>query len=519
VADAASTTGRLLDRAAESAAKPSGSPLEVWTRSVEGAKEHLQNFDPTRPPVLKQSMEDLGKAVAGRDWNRSSWDGVGKGMAQQARALGNQALDLIHLGKGKSPQGVLGHIGAAFGLLTAAEQLVSMPLSRIPFPALPAVRIGDFDVGLPHGHPHPPNTPPAPPMMLPSTGPVIPIPFVSGAGNVLINGLPAARCGDMGLGIWCGGYFPLYEIKLGSSNVWIEGARAARLAVDVTTHCIFTDPKPAKPKDAPIGPMFGFTVSASSDVAIGGVPMPSLSAKVMGAAFKALFKRLGKLIGWLRGKLGGKLKGNFGKPRNYRSPGGGGNAANYGRSASVGVTDFVNLKSYQRACQLIEELKSNGKLKFAPDSSPEFIAKAEADLRLIGSSKTGSKILEDIKASGKKVVLAEGEAASHPVTSEGKMDFSDRANPQLGEGSDSLVHYNPDEWMGPHSPPDTVLAHELGHARNASKGMDMGDVQFSNPSTRSRWSNPEEMQNIQDIENPYRQERGLPERTGHDHCP
>jgi uncharacterized Zn-binding protein involved in type VI secretion len=489
----------------------------VWTRSVEAAQESLHNYDPSKPPVLKQSMEDLGKAVADRDWNHSSWDGVGKGMAQQARAFGNQALGLVHLGDGKSPQGVMGHIGAAFGLLTTAEQAVSMPLSRIPFPALPAVRILDFDIGLPHGHPHPPNTPPAPPLMLPSTGPVIPIPFVSGAGTVLINGRPAARCGDMGLGIWCGGYFPLYEIKLGSSNVWIEGARAARLAVDITTHCIFTDPKPAKPKDTPIGPMFGFTISASGDVVIGGVPTPSLSAKVMGAAFKALFKRLGKLIGWLRSKLGKARR--YGPLPDVRGPARRGGGGALGKSASVGKTPFVNLKSYQKACQLLDELKEAKQLIIKSDN-PEFVAKAEADLRLIGCSKTGRKVLEDIRDSGKKVFLMEGEASSKPASEfDARYDFEHPEGARPGEGSNSVVKYNPDQWHGPETPPDVALLHEMGHARNAAKGVDMEGVGFPDPGDKARWTDGEELQNIKDTENPYREERGLPKRTGHDDTP
>ena len=59
--------------------------------------------------------------------------------------------------------------------------------------------------------------------------------------------MPAARCGDMGLGVWCGGYFPMYEVFLGSSNVWIEGNRAGRVGVDITKHCIFSAPKPNDP--------------------------------------------------------------------------------------------------------------------------------------------------------------------------------------------------------------------------------------------------------------------------------
>ena len=63
---------------------------------------------------------------------------------------------------------------AGAGLMGAVEQLISLPLSAIPFPAFPAVRVTDMDVGLPHAHMHPPNlTPPNPvPVPLPSTGPV-----------------------------------------------------------------------------------------------------------------------------------------------------------------------------------------------------------------------------------------------------------------------------------------------------------------------------------------------------------
>jgi hypothetical protein len=92
----------------------------------------------------------------------------------------------------------------------------------------------------------------------------------------------------------------MYEILLGSSNVWLEGQRAARLAVDVTKHCTFSSPKPAKPQDPPLGNFFGFTISASSNVAIGGIPMPSLTAKAMAYGLKKLFQGLGKLIARLR---------------------------------------------------------------------------------------------------------------------------------------------------------------------------------------------------------------------------
>lgn len=182
--------------------------------------------------------------------------------------------------------GTVAGVGAVFGILASLEQMISAPLSVLPFPALPAIRVADMDVGLPHAHTHPPNSPPAPPVPFPSTGPIIPIPFLSGATTTLINGMPAARCGDMGLGIWCGGYFPMYEVFLGPSSVWIEGQRAGRLLVDITRRCLFISPKPSDP---PLGPMVGMTIASSPNVLIGGVPMPSLLHMAMGVAIQGLF--------------------------------------------------------------------------------------------------------------------------------------------------------------------------------------------------------------------------------------
>jgi RHS repeat-associated protein len=192
-------------------------------------------------------------------------------------------------GSGES-SGALASLGKAMGAVVAVEQKLSTALNVVAnvLPSFPAVRITDIDIGVPHAHGHPPNLiPPAPPVPLPSTGPIIPIPILSGATKTLINGVPAARCGDMGLGIWCGGYLPMYEIFLGSSNVWIEGGRAARVGVDITKHCVFSSPKPA---DLPLGPPIGATITSSANVLIGGVPMPSLLSMAIGAAFRGLGK-------------------------------------------------------------------------------------------------------------------------------------------------------------------------------------------------------------------------------------
>jgi uncharacterized Zn-binding protein involved in type VI secretion len=218
--------------------------------------------------------------------------------------------------------GALATVGAAMGTVTAAEQAVSSLLSAIPFPRFPALRVTDTGVGLPHAHMHPPNLiPPAPPVPLPSMGPVMYIPFLSGASKVLINGMPAARCGDLGLGIWCGGYFPLYEIFLGSSNVWIEGARASRMGVDITKHCIFTTPRP---NDPPLGPMVGTTITGSPTVLIGGIPMPSLTSMAMGLALKVAFKGVAKIAGAVKAfsrKAAAEVSGQLSRKVAYLSQG------------------------------------------------------------------------------------------------------------------------------------------------------------------------------------------------------
>ncbi len=109
-------------------------------------------------------------------------------------------------------------------------------------PTFPAATLLSVAMGAPHAHvAHPPSgPPPVPPTPLPPIGPVMFGTCVS----VLINGKPAARCGDLGLGPTCCGLPPIYEIFTGSSKVFIGGARAAR-QLDITYHC-----KPVPPAGA-----------------------------------------------------------------------------------------------------------------------------------------------------------------------------------------------------------------------------------------------------------------------------
>ncbi|WP_438007091.1 RHS repeat-associated core domain-containing protein [Sorangium sp. So ce321] len=94
---------------------------------------------------------------------------------------------------------------------------------------LPAATLGMLHLGIPHVHLHPP----AMPIPLPSFGPVA----LAGCASVLINGIPAARAGDMGISLLCGTFAPPFEVFTGSSKVFFGGARAARM-LDITMHCM-----------------------------------------------------------------------------------------------------------------------------------------------------------------------------------------------------------------------------------------------------------------------------------------
>ena len=90
-------------------------------------------------------------------------------------------------------------------------------------------------------------------------------------------------------------------VFLGSASVWIEGFRAARTLVDITNHCIFSARTMLlEGLDIPLGPFIGMTVTGSSNVLIGGMPMPSLVSMAIGAATKALGKGLGKAASKIR---------------------------------------------------------------------------------------------------------------------------------------------------------------------------------------------------------------------------
>ncbi len=105
------------------------------------------------------------------------------------------------------------------------------------WPKFPVAHFGSLYVGLPHGHAHPPSFG----IPLPSIGIVLLGTYL----KVLVGGLPAARADDLGIAPTCCGLAPFFEIKLGSSKVFIGGARAAR----VTDLCLPCTVDPMKGLD------------------------------------------------------------------------------------------------------------------------------------------------------------------------------------------------------------------------------------------------------------------------------
>jgi uncharacterized Zn-binding protein involved in type VI secretion len=406
-------------------------------------------------------------------------------MAGQSGATLDLAKQLLGLSDKPAPEGVLANVGAVFGLLTSFEQLLSAPFGLIPFPRFPALRILDMDVGLPHIHNHPPNVvPPAPPIPLPSTGPIIPIPILSGASRTLINGMPAARCGDIGLGIWCGGFFPLYEVFLGSATVWIEGQRAGRLLVDITKHCTFTCPRP---KDPPTGPMFGTTISGSPNVLIGGIPMPSLTSMAVGAALKGVFKGIGKV--------------------------------------------FRKLTAKSFAARLL----SRGVIVIDDQGSAIFRAAVIRDLEKMSESAAGRMMLKELESSIDKLnsgfahgphnvnIAVPGAQYAHYGDSCAALG-NGALHPQVGGaggGAGSHVEYHPNNWPNgqhPGTPSDAVLNHELNHAANNAAGQNLDQLKSGDPNFDNAWHNWEE-HNVTQADNGYRAENGYPLRDDYTDLP
>jgi uncharacterized Zn-binding protein involved in type VI secretion len=131
---------------------------------------------------------------------------------------------------------VMGAINAPIDMFNEKFAAFTAGLAQA-WPEFPAATLGSLAMGLPHSHP---------------TLPLVVLPVIGAVAlgccvSVLINGMPAARVGDIGLNPTCLGVpLPGFEIFTGSSKVFIGGARAAR-QFDVTMHCWPAPTKALKP--------------------------------------------------------------------------------------------------------------------------------------------------------------------------------------------------------------------------------------------------------------------------------
>ena len=376
--------------------------------------------------------------------------------------------------------GALAAIAKGIGKAIEWEQQLTKVFGKIPFWKMPALTVGDFSIGLPHGHMHPPNLipPSTVPIPIPGAGPVLKIPYLSGADRTKHAGKPAAMCGDMGAAAWCGGYVPMFEIYLGSAHVWIEGNRAARVLCDVVKHCTFTTPKPSDP---PLGPMVGVSAGGVGHIGIGGVPMPSLFSFAVGKALQAL------------ASAGGKV---------FRK---------------------VTAKSF------VDDLIRRGVIQFNPKLTDMEILKLEKEFVMLASTRTGRTNLKRVaKANKKHGFTLTMSPSPTPGNSFGwtkggwhPAGYRDLATGKPGAGFDAEISHSPFDWpnaSSPKTPSDAVLNHELNHAANVMEGKLTNHAccaqynwgkhnNAAGQQQSGRWQDFEEFETTH-VDNAYRRERG-----------
>ncbi len=157
-------------------------------------------------------------------------------------------------------------------------------------PAFPAAFLTVPHVGMPHAHAHPPSLiPPAPPVPLPSIGTLM----LAGSVGVLVCGMPAGRCGDLGLAVTCGSFSPAFDVFLGSSNTFIAGNRAARM-MDMTRHCNPASAALAVSRGAALFSAAVGAVGVAAEAAGGGAVVGSIAQIAADLAAAAMSALLGK---------------------------------------------------------------------------------------------------------------------------------------------------------------------------------------------------------------------------------
>lgn len=196
--------------------------------------------EPTPPPSPKQELANQVQSVTEGAQTVSQVASVvsdpSGALKDFAKSSAMKKMDAIIPGSAKAVEEALALATPAGAEKAVANLTNGLSKALGPFPAATMTGLA---MGVPHAHvKHPPSgPPPVPPTPLPPFGPIM----LGNCIQVLINSMPAARCGDFGLNPTCCGIIPpmsaMYEIMTGSSNVYIGGSRAARSGIDITMHC------------------------------------------------------------------------------------------------------------------------------------------------------------------------------------------------------------------------------------------------------------------------------------------
>ena len=117
--------------------------------------------------------------------------------------------------------------------------------------------------------------------------------MLAGSVGVLIMGMPAGRCGDLGLAMTCGSFSPAFDVFLGSSNTFIAGNRAARMG-DMTRHCNPSSAALAVGRGAALFSAAVGLVGVAADAMGGGPVMGAVAQIAADLAAAAMSALLGK---------------------------------------------------------------------------------------------------------------------------------------------------------------------------------------------------------------------------------
>jgi len=167
---------------------------------------------------------------------------------------------------------------------------------------------------------------------------------------------------------------------------------------------------------------------------------------------------------------------------------------------------------------------------------PMNLARVMRDLRLIASTPSGRALLAARESSKYKLDIHPKDPPDNPpnagagaldpqaATPAGKGVFDGAGKPinsywglgsqqiGTGEGSDSSLDYNPDQWPGSgyrtDPPGDAILFHEMTHAEHQADGTQDCSPRADNYDTNEEF-------NTIGPENTYRDERGIPQRNDH----